>query len=251
MCRLRSCRNGRRITVRGLGPSQRTMNRNDIALVEVANENQHTVIRADITYQASALLGGTPQDDLVRSKLDRVLERVKMELRTQSVRVEEVSWFTDPGRAPEYMMEPDYVLEERDAVDMRHGLEPKTGGESEQSVEPLRAAERVVETWPVRATEPVVAIEPVREPEPEVVADLSSSATLPVEAETVPVEVVIKKPDTVAVSNASEKRIEAPIFPRRSSRRRRRRRRGGDCWRPSRACWWLSVSFSRGLILWG
>ncbi len=205
-------RNGRRITVRGLGPSQRTMNRNDIALVEVANENQHTVIRADITYQASALLGGTPQDDLVRSKLDRVLERVKMELRTQSVRVEEVSWFTDPGRAPEYMKEPDYALEQSDVVEAKHGLELKAGEESEQSVEPPRAAERVVETWPIRAAEPVVAIEPVREPEPEVVADRSASATLPVAVETVRVEEAVEKPASVVVSNAPEKRIEVPIF---------------------------------------
>jgi ketosteroid isomerase-like protein len=203
-------RDGRRITVRGLGPSQRTMNRNDIALVEVANENQHTVIRADITYQASALLGGTPQDDLVRSKLDRVLERVKMELRTQSVRMEAVSWFTDPGRTPEYMMEPDYALEERGAVETGRGLEPKVGT-SEQS-EPLRAAERVVETWPARAVDPVVAIEPVREREPEVVPDRGASATLPLAAETVPVGGAAEKPAPVVTSNAPEKRVEAPMF---------------------------------------
>lgn len=215
-------RNGRRITVRGLGPSQRTMNRNDIAVVEVASENQHTVIRAEITYQASALMGTTPQDDVVRLKLDRVLERVKMELRTQSVRVEAVSWFAHPGREPEYI-EPDYALEQEDAVEGEPGLEAGAGGKPEQSVEPqavepVAAIEAVGATEPVaaieavRATEPVAAVEPVREPEPEVVAAPSAAVVVPVIAETVAVEAATEKPAAAVVSNAHENRVDVPMF---------------------------------------
>jgi ketosteroid isomerase-like protein len=80
-------RQGRQITLRGLGPSQRTVNRNDITVFEVNAENNRTTIHADVTYQASALLGDTPQNDLVLSKLDRVFDSVKMQLGTRRVRV--------------------------------------------------------------------------------------------------------------------------------------------------------------------
>ncbi len=80
-------RQGRQITLRGLGPSQRTVNRNDITVFEVNAENNRTTIHADVTYQASALLGDAPQSDVVLSKLDRVFDSVKMQLGTRRVRV--------------------------------------------------------------------------------------------------------------------------------------------------------------------
>jgi ketosteroid isomerase-like protein len=80
-------RQGRQITLRGLGPSQRTMNHNDITVLEVNTESNRTVIRADVTYQASALLGEMSQDDIVRSKLERVIDSVKMRTGVRGVRV--------------------------------------------------------------------------------------------------------------------------------------------------------------------
>jgi ketosteroid isomerase-like protein len=230
-------RNGRRITLRGLGPSQRTMNRNDVAVVEVVNENHHTVIRADITYQASALLGGTSQDDLVRSKLDRVLEHVKTELGTQSVRVEAVSWFATEGLGPEYI-EPELALEQEHAVEAEHKPEAgtKTGGEPKQSVEPVHEAKAVVAIEPVHETKAVVAIEPVheteplvanepvskmapeivtepiREREPEVVVDRGASVPLPVASEVVAVKAAVEKSTTAAGPISSERRVEIPMF---------------------------------------
>ncbi len=89
---IETVRQGRQIMLRGLGPSQRTMNRNDMTVIEVSAEGDQTAgnrtkVHADITYQASALLGGAPQDEIVRSKLDRVFDDVRMQLRTGSVRV--------------------------------------------------------------------------------------------------------------------------------------------------------------------
>ncbi len=219
-------RNGQRLTMRGLGPSQRTMNRNDIAVVEVASEDHHTIIRADITYQASALLGTAPQDDLVRSKLDRVLEQVKTELRTQSVRVEAVSWFANAGREPEYSeyIEPEQAIEQEYAVKAGHELEYETAGGSEASVESMHALEPVVEAEPMRAVEPVVVIEriPEPEPEPEIVVDQDTPVVLPVAVEAVAVEAiaveaaaveaVVEKPPTAVGSGSHEKLIEIPMF---------------------------------------
>jgi ketosteroid isomerase-like protein len=147
-------REGRWITMRGLGPSQRTMNRNDIAVVEVASENDHTVIRADITFLASALMGGVPQDDLVRSKLDRVLDRVKMELGTKSVRGEASPWASDSAY---------------EAVD----------GEARHIfAEAALVAAHSVEPAPYGVAEHIVAAESVREPEPEAVAEAEPAVAL-------------------------------------------------------------------------
>lgn len=192
-------RDGSRITVRGLGPSQRTMNRNDIAVVEVVCENHRTVIRVDITYQASALLGGISQDELVRSKLERVLDRVKQELGTDRVRVEDVPWLADlvsepePGIEPEPMIQPDYVFHQEHTVKAEHGGEPETRGNPEY----------LVEIEPARAEEPAVESEPVPEPQPE------APLVPPVVTETVPAEAAVEKP---ATSSASSSRVEIPMF---------------------------------------
>jgi ketosteroid isomerase-like protein len=192
---IEAVREGQRITVRGLGPSQRTMNRNDIAVVEVACENDYTVVRADIAYQASALLGEVPQDDLVRSKLDRVLDRVKMELGTRRIRGEALAWVADPVREPapvfesKYAIESGHAIERARAVEAEH-LEPEAGWESEYFVEP----------------------EPVRAVESEVVTERGTSFALPIATETVPVETAVEKPTTVAVSSPHEKQAEIPMF---------------------------------------
>ena len=230
-------RDGLQITVRGLGPSQRTMNRNDIAVVEVACENNHTVIRADITYMSSALLGGVPQDDLVRSKLDRVLDRVEMELGTTRVRGEALPWVAASVREPEPAFEPEQRIESDHSQEPEHALEQGHTFEAERVFEPEagEAAEHFAETEPVRADEPVVESDPILadepavetesilaepvvepqlvvEPAPEVVAEQGASVVLPVVMETVPVEAAVEKPNTVAVSSPREERAEIPMF---------------------------------------
>lgn len=74
-------REGNIIVLRGLGPTHR-VNRNDKAVFEVKPaESGRTAIDADVTYQASALVGTTaPQNELVQRKLDGVLELVRMDV---------------------------------------------------------------------------------------------------------------------------------------------------------------------------
>jgi len=214
---IETVRDGQRITVRGLGPSQRTMNRNDIAVVDVATEDHQTVVRADITYQASALLGTAPQDELVRSKLDRVLDRVRMELGTKSL-PGVASWSAEPmgsqggeagghlegdfGRAPG----PPPALV--NPVEVEHYVEPEMGGRREQFAEP--AGEPVVEAEPVHEVEPVVEAEPVCESEPEVVAVENAPVTSRVES--IAVEADVGKPAAVVASHVPERGDEVPIF---------------------------------------
>lgn len=74
-------REGSAIVLRGLGPTHR-VNRNDRAVFEVKPaEGGRTAIQADVTYQASALVGTTaPQNELVQRKLDGILELVRMDV---------------------------------------------------------------------------------------------------------------------------------------------------------------------------
>ncbi len=221
---IETVRDGLQITVRGLGPSQRTMNRNDIAVVELACENNHTVNRADILYVIGLLGEEVPQDDLVRSKLDRVLDRVEMELGTKRVRGEALPWVAASVREPEPAFEPEHRIESDHTQEPEHFVEQGHTFEAERVFEPEvgEAAEHFVETEPVRADEPVVEPEPILaaepvvgelvvEPAPEVVAEQGASVVLPVVMETVPVEAV-EKPNTVAVSSPREERAEIPMF---------------------------------------
>lgn len=73
-------RSGPEIILHGLGPSPRAVNLRDITILRVEAEENGTVINADVSFQASAFLGDTPQDAVVRSKLDRVFDQMKMRL---------------------------------------------------------------------------------------------------------------------------------------------------------------------------
>jgi len=237
---IEAVREGQQIRTRGLGPSQRTMNRNDLAVVEVARENDYTVIRADITYLSSALLGGVPQDDLVRSKLDRVLDRVEMELGTKRVRNGALPWIAEPIREPEHEFEPEYRGEPEQTIDhehvggrsveVEHHFVAEARGESEEyvgaelvdsmapaaAVETVYAEEAVVAPEPVHVVEPATEAEAVHElvtvPESKVVAPVNASVALPAATKTVSAEIAIEKPITGAVPERKEERLEVPMF---------------------------------------
>jgi hypothetical protein len=219
------------------------MNRNDITVVEVVSENHRTVIRADITYQASALLGGVKQDEVMRLKVDRVMDRVKMELGTQGVRVEAVSWFADPTREPGYVMdeglavEPEPVfrpestrelaraIEQGHARELEQRIEPEPETEPlpvmevahitgpEDSLEPVAHGEQeqFVEHQLTGVAEPIVAAEGVREPESEAIAEQAGSGQSVVQ-ESVFVAEVAEKPtatERVPVVEVAKKPVAA------------------------------------------
>jgi hypothetical protein len=78
---------GDRITLRGLGPSPRSKNKHDTTVFCVNTENNETVIQGEVNFQASALLGDTSQQDVVRSKLDDLFEQMKAQIHLDSLRV--------------------------------------------------------------------------------------------------------------------------------------------------------------------
>jgi hypothetical protein len=78
---------GDRITVRGLGPSPRSKNKHDNTVFRVSAENGETVILGEVNFQASALLGDTSQEDVVRSKLDDLFEQMRAQIELDTLRV--------------------------------------------------------------------------------------------------------------------------------------------------------------------
>lgn len=79
-------REGRRITLFGLGPSPRAVNPRDKTMIDVSAADGVTKIDADVTFQASAFVGDAPQDEIVLEKLERVFEEIKAELGLRMLR---------------------------------------------------------------------------------------------------------------------------------------------------------------------
>jgi ketosteroid isomerase-like protein len=73
-------RKGQRIVLLGLGPSPRAKNYRDTTVFDVISRNGSTTIYADVTFQASALLGVASQDAVVLGKLDHVYELIRAQL---------------------------------------------------------------------------------------------------------------------------------------------------------------------------
>lgn len=73
-------RDGNRITLLGLGPSSRVVNRHDTTVIDVWATDGVTNIGADVSFQALAFLGATGQEEIMRLKLERLFEETKEQL---------------------------------------------------------------------------------------------------------------------------------------------------------------------------
>jgi hypothetical protein len=80
-------RHGDQITLHGLGPSPRAVNLQDTTVLSVSAEDDKTIINADVSFQASSVLGDVPQDAVVREKLDQVFDQMRMQIDLESKRV--------------------------------------------------------------------------------------------------------------------------------------------------------------------
>jgi hypothetical protein len=77
-------RYGDQITLHGLGPSPKAMNYQDTTVLSVSAEDDKTIINADVSFQASAILGDVQQDEVVRSKLEQVFDQMRMQIDLES-----------------------------------------------------------------------------------------------------------------------------------------------------------------------
>jgi len=87
-------RDGHKIILYGLGPSPRSRNYRDMAFFEVVSKSGITTIYADVSFQASALLGASSQDAVVRSKLNYAFDQVRMQLNLPEAALQTIS---EPG----------------------------------------------------------------------------------------------------------------------------------------------------------
>jgi ketosteroid isomerase-like protein len=92
-------RDGDRIMLRGFGPSPRAKNVHDTTVFCVNAEDDKTVIQGEVNFQASALLGDQPQDEVVRSKIDDLFELMKAQITLDTLRAK--TYAATPRTLPE------------------------------------------------------------------------------------------------------------------------------------------------------
>jgi hypothetical protein len=78
-------RKEQQITFYGLGPSPRSVNPHDTTVIFADVENNQTILEAYVMFQASALLGETAQDEVVRLKIDQIFQQMKTQLDMQEM----------------------------------------------------------------------------------------------------------------------------------------------------------------------
>lgn len=77
---LEAVHSGDQLTVYGVGPSFRTMNRNDKTVLRASRQQSATIVHAEANFLASALMGDMPQDTVVRSKIEQAFRCMKAQL---------------------------------------------------------------------------------------------------------------------------------------------------------------------------
>lgn len=188
-------REGHRITLAGLGPSPRVKNRRDRTVIDVKAENGVTTIQVDVTYQASAVLGNTSQNEVVQAKLDRVFDEMRMQLGLRRVR--EQAQEESPAITGQAETTPDVLPEIRFAAEASEvpGAQATTA-----EVLPVDPPVAPIEDVSPPQEEDLVEPEPVVDT-PEQVEDLpeiAAEAALPVMPEVAEPVVESKEPETKA-----------------------------------------------------
>lgn len=196
-------REGGTIVLRGLGASHRAVNRNDRTVFTAAAENNKTTIAADVTYQASALVGtAAPQNEMVQRKLDSVLEMVRMDLdlaqRRRAQAAERAAGRTVEATA----LQPMPVPREQEPL-------PEKTPEAEMPVAAPVIAEPIIAPVVAPVAAPVIteavtpALEPVHEP-----IEIANVPTEKVD-EAVPVQEPAH--ELASEATAKEQQIEPPV----------------------------------------
>jgi ketosteroid isomerase-like protein len=134
------------LTICGLGPSFRTMNRNDRTILRATRQQTATIIHAEANFLASALVGDIPQDTIVRSKIEQALRCMKTQLNLDAVPISE-----DPLRSP--LDEPLRPLHTQSST--RLVPEPPV---------PLSPEPLALEQAPFESATPEIATEPIAQP---------------------------------------------------------------------------------------
>ena len=149
-------REGRRITLFGLGPSPRAINPRDKTMLDVSAVDGVTTIDADVTFQASSFLGDAPQDQIVLGKLERVFDEIKVELGLNVKR--EASNGTSPIRKivpiKSTTAEPIVATANRPEASVIRGAMAEIVTEAETTVAPYDVSSAVVEETQTTELEP-------------------------------------------------------------------------------------------------
>ncbi|HEY6374406.1 MAG TPA: hypothetical protein VIX90_02655 [Edaphobacter sp.] len=203
-------RDGDQITLRGLGPSPRTRNLRDVTVLHVRSDHETTVISADVSFQASALLGATSQDSVVRSKLSHIFDQVRNQLSLEARRDLGANLVPHPGV---FAAEVDSRVIDLPVRPVAEQVElPK-----QASVSKFTQAASLVEASVAQAESPVAAVLPQRElpgiePVVEAVVAAAPEAVGPAVAESAPVIANLAAEEKVEPLPVVETDLSAPAI---------------------------------------
>lgn len=201
-------REGDQITLRGLGPSPRTRNLRDVTILQVRSDQATTVISADVSFQASALLGATSQDSVVRSKLSYIFDQVRNQLSLEARRDQGSNLVPHPGV---FAAEVDSRVVDLPVQPVVEQVElPK-----QASAPKFAQAASLVESSVAPAESPVAAVPPQTElpgiePVVEAVAAAAPETLDPAVAESAPVIAGLAADDKVEPLPIVERDLSAP-----------------------------------------
>ena len=196
-------REGDRITLMGLGPSPRAMNRRDRTVIDVRVEDGFTTIAAEIAYQASSLLGDVSQDAVVRAKFERVFAEMQEELGLKVVSTGVVEAHREAQKTTPANMEPSHGLPK-----MRFAAE--VSGAPPQPLVPQMKVETAHEVPSGKQEastklDEAVTVSEVGEAEPKIIEKAAEKS----------VPDKISKDGVAAVPGIAEKKETGPLLPTR------------------------------------
>lgn len=215
-------RRSNRITVLGLGPGPtRRVNRRDMTVIYVIDDDGTTVIDADVSYQASAFLGNVSQDEVMRERLMEIFAQMRELLAStpptppqerqpmssqEAVAMDQPVVSHEPAIADRVAAHPESIASEQLASPPESVIPGKGEVVAEEPPHFASAAEPV-EKQETRIADPTAAPS-VPEPAPQTLEAAAEAAGDPVSAVPEPVVIDENAPPDWVVPAAKESKIK-------------------------------------------
>jgi hypothetical protein len=179
------------LTIYGLGPSFRTMNPNDRSSFRAVSQGTVTIIRGEVNFLASALMGDMPQDAAVLSKIEQAVRCLRVQLSVDVVRPDDSASLRPSEPVPSLNSEaPTYLGSEMPSpvfseplISAEAAFQPPTSNVAAEPVRIEAEEPRVIEPSAAKHLEPLpvvtAAAPPFRWPEPDLGSKAVSASPLP------------------------------------------------------------------------
>jgi ketosteroid isomerase-like protein len=197
---LEAIHNGDQLTIYGLGPSFRTMNRSDKTVLRATRQQTATIVHAEANFLASALMGDMPQDTVVRSKIEQAFRCMKSQLNLDVIPLPPDSPSLHSSDSPRPLRTERFAPRMPDTPDPHPDQSPVLEHTSFQADMPTTTIEPLIQSPAMEPSEPIAF-----EPKAPVAAISPASAASP------------PPPTPVLDSEALEPVLSEPFLPIKAS----------------------------------